>query len=119
MTGKLFDKWISKLPSEKNNYFDITEENNKNIYKIIINNEGLSSNFKLIPNPGKGVDIEDINYKNSGINQLEIIFTVNLYPGHKVNNNLDTLITYFDKEYNKKGFNYSVNIENLIVENKD
>ena len=117
--NNLFNRWIPKLPSDKNNYFKITEENNINNYKIIINNKGLSSNFKLIPNPGKGIDIENISYNDTDVNQLEILFSVNIYPGHTVNNNIDTVITYVDKENTKKGFNYSVNIKNLIVENKD
>jgi len=116
--NKLFNSWISKLPSNKNNNFDIKVISNDNKYIIIINNNGLARNFKLFPNPVKAIDIVSVSYKENGNNQSEILFTVTLYPGHEINTNkINTVISYIDKDNTRKGFNYSVNIDNLIVNN--
>ena len=115
---KLFNIWSPNLPANKNNNFDIKVVSSDNNYEIIINNKGLGNDFKLFPNPGKAIDIESISYKDNGNNRSDILFTVTIYPGHEVNTNkIDTVISYVDKENTRKGFNYSINIEDLIVKN--
>jgi len=116
--NKIFNSWIPKLPSNKNNNFDIKVVSSDNNYEIIINNKGLTNNFKLFPNPGKAIDIESISYKDNGNNRSDILFTVTIYPGHEINTDkIDTVISYVDNENTRKGFNYSINIEDLIVKN--
>jgi len=116
--NNIFNKWFERLPSEKNNKFDLKVVSNNEKYILVIDNKGLGNNFKLFPNPGKALDIESISYKDNGNNRSDILFTVTIYPGHEVNTNkIDTVISYVDKKNTRKGFNYSINIEDLIVKN--
>lgn len=110
----LFETWKSRLPSKSNNKFDIKVINEDNKYNIIINNSMLYNTFKLYPIPLKTVDIENISYSMVE-NQQIISFTVKIYPGHKSSSeNLVTVITYTDKDKNRKGFEYTVNLKDLI-----
>ena len=110
----LFDTWKSRLPSGKNNRFDIKVVNEDNKYNIIINNSILTNTFKLYPIPLKTVDIENISYTKQE-NQQIISFTVKIYPGHKSSSeNIETVITYIDKDKNRKGFEYTVNLKDWI-----
>ncbi len=113
----LFDTWKSRLPSKSNNKFNIKVVNEDNKYNIIINNSMLDNTFKLYPIPLKTVDIENISYSKIE-NQQIISFTVKIYPGHKSSSeNLDTVITYIDKDKNRKGFEYTVNLKDWIKNN--
>jgi len=116
--NKLFDSWIEKIPSQKNIPFDIKVVNSGDITHIVINNKGIGNNFKLFPNPGKAIELDSISYKNNDNNQSDISFTVNIYPGHEVKTNkIDTVISYTDIENKQKGFEYSINLDDLIVKN--
>ena len=113
----LFDTWKKRIPSQKNNKFDIKVENEDNKYNIIINNSNLENTFKLYPIPLKTVDIEDISYSNQQ-NKKIISFSVKIYPGHKSSSeNLDTVITYTDKDSNRKGFEYKISLKDWIIQN--
>lgn len=113
----LFNTWNNQLPSEKNNKFEIKVVNEENKFNIYINNSMLENTFKLYPNPVKTVDIENISYSKHQ-NQEVISFSTVIYPGHDSKSELlDTVITYIDKDNNRKGFEYTVNLKEVINKN--
>lgn len=115
--NSLFETWKNLLPSGKNNKFDINLVNEDNRYNIIIDNSKLDNTFKLYPIPVKTVDIENISYSKHK-NQEVISFSTEIYPGHDSSSeHLDTVITYIDKNKNRKGFDYTVNLKDQINRN--
>lgn len=91
--------------------------NENNNYNIIINNSSLEDTFKLYPIPVKTVDIENISYSKEK-NEQFISFSVKIYPGHKSSSEiLDTVITYIDKNSDRKGFEYKVSLKDWINKN--
>ena len=113
----VFDTWETRIPSENNNKFDIKVVNEDNKYNIIINNSQLEGTFKLYPIPLKTVDVENISYTKQKNEQI-ISFSVKIYPGHKSKyENLDTVITYTDKDGIRKGFEYKVSLKEWINKN--
>jgi len=116
--NKIFDKWINNLPSKENNKFDIEVVSNNNDYKVLIDHKGLASEFKLLFNPEKALEIVSISSLDLANNKAEISFTASVYPGQKVESKyLDALIAYRDKDNNRKGFEYPINIEDLLNDN--